>query len=476
MPDIKLTRKAGELREGAQTELKELRERVEKQYAGELAEGESKLSPEEIAEATQSIEDKFVEAKSIEKMNSLEGLAERAASGTDVSDGVKQILAQAGFAPNTDENEPVFKSVGDFFRAVRAAQGNYPSKTLTQAERAKLSELAAGATAQELGDQWSEKIVGKAEAEKAFEQKDLAGDDTAAALVPTIHMTELLRTMGEQQQFAQRARHVPMARRTIDFPRLIQTDATDTRPFFGFAAITKIGEGVQKPVHEPAFEQFTLTAVKYAAYVEATDELLAESIVGVPPILTGLLTDAIAYEYDRDLMRGSGSSEPQGFIGSAAEWQQNRIAVVDVQLGDIFGMEERFFGTGGIYLHHPSVIPDLYGLAVSNIIVWNADLATDVPGTLLGRPLVKTHKLPALGTAGDFCLVDPSFYLAGDLQSITIANSTHFQFRNDLTAWRAVFRGAGSPWPAGLFSTEASGGLMTYRVSPFVTLSDVAAS
>lgn len=478
--DIKLSQKAGELREAAHAEMEALKTQVEAQAGGaELPEGQTKLSPEEIEERAAGIEAKFAEAKSYERMNSLEGVIERLeADPTTVAPAVKHVLANAGLQiVGQEKDEPVFKSTSHFLRAFRAEMGDYEAHKLTDVERVKLQELRKGATRQDQGEEFAEKIFGEKAAQEAVEAKAaLTGAAGGAALVPTVHMSELLRVMGESQEFASRARHVPMLRRTIDFPRLVQTDNTDTRPIYGFAAVQKIGEGVQKPERVPAFEQFTLTAVKYASYLEAGDELLAESIISTEPLLVELLTDSIAYEYDRDCMRGSGTGEPQGFIGSDAEWVQGRVAANDFQLGDIFGMEERFFGTGGIYLHHPSLIPDLYGLAASNLIVWNPDLATGVPGTLLGRPLVKTHKLPALGTKGDICLVDPSYYIAGDLQSITIASSREYQFRNDLTAWRAVFRAAGSPWPAGLFSMESSGSAMTWRVSPFIVLGDVVTS
>jgi len=148
----------------------------------------------------------------------------------------------------------------------------------------------------------------------------------------------------------------------------------------------------------------------------------------------------------------------------------NRNTASDLKTSDIFDMEARFFGSGGIYLYHPSVIPKLFALNASNIIVWNGDLASSAPNSLLGRPLVKTHKMPTLGTKGDFSLVDPKFYIVGNLGGMTVKSSTDYKFRNDVVAWLATFRAAGAPWPAATFSMEASGGSKTYEVSPFVVL------
>lgn len=461
-----LKKAAGEKRQEAQKILSDLHETLMKQVNGEI-DADSRLTADEISQRRQEAADLQAEAKEIEGVVEDKDILSR----EDVSDEARHILNEAGAGGSGEEKEELpFKSIGEFLRAVRTVHGDYSDPiNMTKPQKRAMNWLRESATKMERNERIPTKDLGDTEL------KTLVGDDSGSDgrgdyLVPTVHMSELLRVMGESQQFANRARRIPMARPSVDFPRLAQTDGDDTRPMFSFAAVTKIGEGVQKPEREPTFEQFTLTAVKYAAYVEASDELLLDSIVDVPPVLTELLTSAIAYEYDRDTMRGGGSTEPQGFIGSNAEYAVNRQASNDVQLADIFNMEQRLFGDDAVYMYHPSIIPDLYGLQSNNIIVWNPNLADGVPGTLLGRPLVKTHKLPSLGTKGDFCLVDPSYYLVGDLQRITVANSIHYQFRNDVTAWRALFRAAGAPWPAGTFSHEASGSTKTWEVSPFITL------
>lgn len=471
---VALKAKASELRLEAKAKTEELSGLVQKQLKGELEEGESRLSAQEIAEKNGVIAEMLAEAKSLEDLDTTEGLLRRSA---EANPEAARILNESIAANPEDEktlNDKAFESLGHFLRALRTKTGEYSRAIeLSDHQLATLAILQkAGTVYSRDGELMPVKEVGDMDVKALLGSSGGGGE----ALVPTEHMTELLKSMGEEQQFIQRARQVPMVRRTIDFPRLVQSDATDTRPMFGFAAITKIAEGALKPEHEPEFEQFALTAVKYAAYLEAGDELLQESIVSLQPLLVSLLTGAIAYEYDRDGMRGSGTGEPQGFIGSGAEFPLNRTTIGDVTLQDIFAMESRFFGTEGIYLYHPSVIPDLYGLSQSNIIVWNADLASGVPGTLLGRPLVRSHKLPTLGNKGDISLVDPSMYLAGNLQAMTVANSLHFKFQNDLTAWRAVFQGAGSPWPKTPFSAESDGAAFTYRVSPFVVLDIVQSS
>lgn len=493
METIKLKREAGELRTVAQKELDELKEFAERQISDTLKDGESRLTAEEIAEKRGAIQGKFNEAMEIEKLVDFDDLMARPAEQmSGGAAGLKEVInALRGDKDAGPQSVSGFPSLGGFLRGVRSLGGEFEGQTerLSKEQMVSLRKLHSLATAYQRGDtdvNLAEKTLfgapsmpgsdeGGKRAYEGLEGKALVGDDNTSAgrgdyLVPTEHMAELLKVMGEVQQFANRARRIPMSRRTLDFPRLAQTTVADTRPLFSFAAVTKIGEGVQKPEREPTFEQLLLTAIKYAAYLEASDELLSDSIVSLPPVLIQLLTEAIGYEFDRDTMRGVGTTEPQGFIGSTAEFVVNRITASQIALGDIWAMESRFFGGNPMYLYHPSTIPQLYALQASNIIVWNPNVATNAPATLLGHPLVSSHKLPLLGAKGDICLVDPMFYLVGDLQRITVMNSIHFKFRNDITAWRATFRAAGTPWPAAPFSHESSGAAFTYRVSPFVVL------
>jgi HK97 family phage major capsid protein len=472
---IQLTREASDLRNRAGEIVEGLKSTIEAQRA-EGFEG-TRLTADEIAQRKDEAQALISEAKALEDLNSLDGLMAR--PDEQKSTGARVIENTYSGAVTQEEGGSVLggKTLGHFMRAIRSAHGQYENSVdLSQDERKEISALRKLATDFDKDVPLSEITV------KGHELKTLVGDNTGSSgrgdyLVPPEHLSELLRAMGENQQFINRARRVPMNRRVVDFPRLAQTDGDNTRPMYSFAAVVTIGEAAEKPEREPTFEQLVLTAYKYAAYVEASDELLSDSIVDLPPVLATLLTDAIAYEYDRDGIRGAGdgSSRPQGFIGSNAEFAVERGDANEIGLEDIFAMESRLFGEG-IYMFHPSAIPQLYGLTKDNIVVWNGDASAATPGTLLGRELVRTHKLPTLGNKGDLCLVDPSFYLAGDLQRITIANSIHYRFRNDVTAWRAVFRGAGTPWPAGTFSSEASGGNKTWEVSPFVVLGDPAAS
>jgi HK97 family phage major capsid protein len=68
------------------------------------------------------------------------------------------------------------------------------------------------------------------------------------------------------------------------------------------------------------------------------------------------------------------------------------------------------------------------------------------PMTILGRPVLFTEKVPALGTTGDINFVDLSYYLIGDRQQVEVAASDQVAFANDQTAYRIIERVDGRPW------------------------------
>ena len=89
------------------------------------------------------------------------------------------------------------------------------------------------------------------------------------------------------------------------------------------------------------------------------------------------------------------------------------------------------------------------------------------PMTILGRPVIFTEKVPALGTTGDISFVDFSYYLVGDRQQVEVMASEHAFFQNDQTAYRLIERVDGRPW---LQSPLTPHNGSSNTLSPFVQL------
>lgn len=120
-----------------------------------------------------------------------------------------------------------------------------------------------------------------------------------------------------------------------------------------------------------------------------------------------------------------------------------------------------------VWLMSQTVMTELFQMidGASNNI-WQPNAAAGPASTLLGWPIIFTEKLPALGTTGDVCLVDYSWYLWGDRQAVTMDISREHKFRTNQTVFRTVEAIDGQPWLDSTI-TLADGSTV---VSPFVVL------
>ena len=158
-----------------------------------------------------------------------------------------------------------------------------------------------------------------------------------------------------------------------------------------------------------------------------------------------------------------------GILSSGALISATRSAASTVALADVAQMVSDFLPSSwgrGAWFVNPEVIDQLIQL-VSSPLSWLENLRAGLGGlSLLGMPVYITGALPGLNTAGDILLVDPSYYLIGDRQSISIAYSEHYKFANDQGTWRVTARVGGQPWVDTYITLENA----STTVSPFVAL------
>lgn len=264
---------------------------------------------------------------------------------------------------------------------------------------------------------------------------------------------------------------IPMGSDTVNIPKLVDTSHASS--VFGGVVAYWTEEAGTKSVKEPTFGQIKMIAKKLTGYTYASDELLADSAIGLEALLTRLFSEAINWYEDDAFIDGDGVGKPLGILKSGALLAVNRSAANTIAIADVANVWARLFTQShgrAIWLANPSTLPQLVALG-STYLTWlkgsagAAGLSQAPPVTLLGRPIVFTEKCPALGTAGDLVLADLSYYLIGDRQRITVASSKHVRFTTDETAWRFVKRVDGQPWVDSAF-TPANGSTL----SPFVTL------
>lgn len=307
-----------------------------------------------------------------------------------------------------------------------------------------------------------------------WEGKDLVENTGASGgfTVAPEFRPELMYLRELQKLVRQRAMVIPMRGRQLSMPVLDQTGTTaGVSNFYGGVIPKWTEEAAYKDETQPAFRQMELIAHKLVVYTEASDELLADSAIGLEALLSRLFGEAIANEEEWTFVNGTGAGQPRGVVNAPATFAQTRAAAGAISIVDIFNMLSHFIGERPVWIAHQSTMPQILGLngpAGNPSYVWISNAAQAAPTTLMGYPLFFTENAPTFGARGDIILADWSKYVIGDRQATTIDASKHYRFRYDLTAWRAVHRVDGRPWLSAPLTLRDG----ATQVSPFVVLDD----
>lgn len=316
----------------------------------------------------------------------------------------------------------------------------------------------------------------------AWQQKAALGEAsgvTGGYTVPVEFYQQLMTVVAEETFIRPAAMIVPMGSATMMFPYLDITtvQAAGTSPFFGAVNMAWTEEAQTRTETEPKFKQMELKAHELSGYTVSSNVLLQDSVIGLEKFLFGLFAKAIGWYEEYAFLQGNGVGKPIGMINCGARLLQTRATSGHVNFADIAGMWAKLLPISwnkAFWAFSPSVVPDLLQLKDgANRAIFlqigsptQGAITTKPNWQLLGRPAIPTEKLPALGTLGDICLIDPSFYVVGDRQQIEIAASEHVNFLKNQMTWRVVERVDGQPWMDSAVTLQDA----STQVSPFVVL------
>ncbi len=320
---------------------------------------------------------------------------------------------------------------------------------------------------------WSE--MGDASLPIINEQKQMVENVGASGgfLVPVEQYASLMAIAAERSIVRQRANIIRMTRRQMDITVLDQTSTTSgVGHWFGGLLFYWADEAAEKTLSEAKWRQMSLVAKKLIGYTRASDELVADAAISLNDFLSGPFGFAggVAWMEDFAFLNGNGVGRPLGVIQSpatisVARQVQNSVTYEDLtQMTENHLREEDAVWVASISLKH--ILMNMTYPTASPSLVWQPSAREGMPGTLFGRPLYWTEKVPRVGSAGDIGLYDFSQYLLGDRQATTITTSNDEMFKYDQTSWRVVHRVDGRPWLNAPVTT--ADGQST--LSPFVIL------
>ncbi|MFJ6066574.1 phage major capsid protein [Streptomyces tendae] len=404
--------------------------------------------------------------------------------GTDIQRQVDEAV-QAGFANFLREN-----GTEDIKRPDLRAKTPDPYAHATKAERSKglYNKAALGAKVDNLfassGEYFHAIWRGNGNRDTAEAQAKLAqlknfSSDVPADggfLIPESLRSEMLKVALEQSVVRPRARVIPMETLRVPFPAIDST--SNVSSVYGGITTYWTEEGGKLQGSKPRFGRVVLDAKKLTAYTEIPNELLTDSLISLTSFVDEAFPEALAFAEDQAFLTGSGVGQPLGILNGAAAVSVTRTTSSKIDLLDVVNMYARMLPQSmqrAVWLASPDSFPQLAQLAmtrgtdgIASPAMWmSGGQAIDAPPmTLMGRPVVFTEKVPALGQAGDLSLVDFGFYLVGDRQAMQAKQSDDFKFDTDEVAFRVIERVDGRPWLQSAI-TPANGGA---SLSPIVKL------
>jgi HK97 family phage major capsid protein len=353
------------------------------------------------------------------------------------------------------------------------------SQGMKRPQMAEYNDKATGAavdgTYKTLGE-FAKAIIGAEKGQSDTRLKVLGEGvgDQGGFLVPEEFRAQLLSLALEDAVVRPRAFVLPMTSSQMRVPSIRDTSHASTT--FGGVRGYWTAESASYTASEPTFASLALVAKKLTGYTTASDELLADSAISLEALLIRLFSEAIAFFEDDSFINGVGSGQPLGLLNADAlvtVAKETGQAAATITYENLINMWSRLHPrskANAVWIVHPDTFPQLAQMSLNvgtgGSPMWIANAAGGAPNSLFGRPIIESEKAQTLGTAGDIYLVDLSYYVIGDRQTLTMASSSHVRFQNGEVAWRLTSRLDGRPWIDSAL-TPRNG---SNTVSPFVNL------
>lgn len=293
-------------------------------------------------------------------------------------------------------------------------------------------------------------------------------------LVPTEYSAEAFDVSLETEVVRPRARVYGMKSDVRKIAGFTMDGEAGVGPY-GFAASWVAEGGGFTPV-TPLVREVDLYARKCGIYLQASNELAADGL-SFGQQLSGVLTKALGWALDEAFLNGNGAGKPIGCTVAPCTvvvGKETGQAADTFEAQNALKMYSRLLPGShrtAVWVVHPSVIPELYTMTVPSGTA--GTLLGLVPSyfdagrmTLLGLPIVVSEKMQSIGDQGDVGLFDFTYYAIGMRREISVDESQHVGFANDLASFRAIARVDGKP----LLSQAYQPTNGTDTLSPFVVL------
>lgn len=207
------------------------------------------------------------------------------------------------------------------------------------------------------------------------------------------------------------------------------------------------------PSADPAFGLVTLGAYKFGWTGRVSRELVDDTGVDLQGYLAMQAGRALGNKFGADLVTGTGTSQPTGFMTSAT------IGVTGTTTGQggapqyadlvdlMYSVISPYRSSRSCYwIMRDATVGSLRKLRdTTGQPIWQPSMQMGAPDLLLGKPLVTDPFMPAVVTGAE-CVAfgDFSQFFVRMVGGIRFERSDDFLFDSDMVAYRAILRGDGA--------------------------------
>jgi len=273
------------------------------------------------------------------------------------------------------------------------------------------------------------------------------GDDSLGGyLVPDDVRAELLRERLENTVVRSNGpRVIPTTKDNVVLAKV--DDTTHASTVFGNVVLYWINEQASITVSNLKFGQVQIPVEKLAGMCYVTHELATDAYVSVEAEVSSGFSEGAAWFEDYAFLNGTGAGQPKGVLQSGAKVSVTRAGAGAIAWADIANMYARQRRPGNaVWVANQATLPQLLQMTGGTEVIWiglSGGATKSPPGSLLGRPIIFTEKVPTLGTAGDLNFIDFSDYVIADRESIRVDRSDDLLFTTDQIALRFILRVGG---------------------------------
>ena len=199
--------------------------------------------------------------------------------------------------------------------------------------------------------------------------------------------------------------------------------------------------------------QIELNTKKLAIYTSASNELIADGI-DIERQIGNMMIKTSAWTLDDAILNGTGAGQPLGILNAsclitvAGEGGQAGSPIIHENVVKIYARLAPQCYAISIWLASATCVPQLLSLSFA---VGTGGVPSPVVSyqngqfVMMGRPVVFSEKMPALGSAGCLALVDPTQYALGMRKEVSIDKSVVPGWTTDTMSFRTILRADGMP-------------------------------